>query len=160
MHPRMRDRLARLEAQRAAKAEQVPPGMASVLMYAIAVRVGGYPRPQDLGPPYHHDGISNGLARGLGYHDFADMERQADQDINAWGARMEEGVAALLRTEGIERDQPSDVEVFGGLVRILDDAELELGGRRPGWEDIGERLDDLIRFCGLIPEAVRAISRA
>lgn len=156
----MKDRLSRLESQCAARGEQAPPGMAAVLMYAIAVRLGGLSQTQDNEMPHVRDEISDGLARGLGYRDFAEMDRQAAKDMAAWGTRMEEGVTALLRTAGIDRYRATDAELFGGLVRILDEAEAGIGGRHLGWQDMGERLDDWIRFAGLSPETIRAAAQA
>ncbi|UHC20485.1 hypothetical protein LRS73_35505 (plasmid) [Methylobacterium currus] len=169
MHPRMKDRLSRLEAQRITRSHQPPAGMIPVLMFAIASRLGGYPQPQDLDPSRSVDGVCDGLARGLGYGGWAEMD-QATQDesgIEAWGARMETAFTELLRTEGIDRSQADDVEVFGGLVRILDEAGSREPGRslltgRPitGWGDIDARLDEWIRASGLSPERVRAAARA
>jgi hypothetical protein len=57
--------------------------------------------------------------------------------------------------------------VFGGFVRILDEAasckqaaSLITGRPIAGWGDIGERLDEWIRATGLSPDRVRAEARA
>lgn len=169
MHPRMKDRLSRLEAQRITRSHQPPAGMIPVLMFAIASRLGGYPQPRDHEPPYLTDGVSDGLARGLGYGGWAEMDEEAKSEagIEAWGARMETAFTELLRTEGIDRGQADDVEVFGGIVRILDEAasrgpasSLLTGRPITGWGDVGERLDEWIRASGLSPERVRAAARA
>lgn len=110
MHPRMKDRLDRLEAQRGAPQQSPPPGMIPVLMFAIASRLGGYPQPRDQAPPYLDDGVSDGLARALGYRDGSEMDREAKSEAGteAWGARMEAAFTELLRTEGIDRGRAGE----------------------------------------------------
>ncbi|MGU3594145.1 hypothetical protein ACLBYF_34135, partial [Methylobacterium brachiatum] len=88
MTSKMVDRLHRLERATARGPEDVPPGMIPVLMYAIATRLGGYPRPQDLEPSRSVEGVSDGLARGLGYADWAEMDEEARADADVWGVRM------------------------------------------------------------------------
>ena len=163
MTPRLADRLRRLERMPVQGSDDapLPPGLIAVLMFGIATRLGGYPRPQDLERPYCSDAVSEGLASGLGYADWAEMDEQADHDIDAWGTRMNDGVTRLLRSEGVERGNIDDAEAFRALVRILDDAPAKAGSKRTsGWDDIGARLDDWIRFCGLSPKVIRSEAHA
>lgn len=161
MTARMVDRLQRLEQATTRGADAALPGMIPVLMYGIATRLGGYPRAEDTGPARAIDGVSDGLARGLGYADWAEMDGESRRDVNAWGSRMDRGVTELLRTEGVERHDDGDAQVFRALVRILDAAPA-LAGREvgTGWGDVGAQLDEWIRFCGLSPEAIRREAHA
>jgi hypothetical protein len=159
MTPKLIDRLARLETRQASSdsAEPIPPGMVAVMMWSVATRLGGFPRARN--PETHlSDTVSDGLARGLGYRDYEEMDRHARRDFQAWGARMDEGFTALLRTEGIVRGETDDAEIFAGLVRIMDDAAAVKSryGSTPGWTDMAERLDDWISYCGFLPSTVRA----
>ncbi|GJD53811.1 hypothetical protein OPKNFCMD_6589 [Methylobacterium crusticola] len=160
MHTRMKDRLRRLEARRITALQQIPPGSIPVTMFVIAARLGGYPQPQDLDPSRSVDGVCDGFARGLGYRDYADMDRQAEQDPDACVRHLESAFTKVLRTERVDRDRADNDEIFAGLVRILDGvtADCAMGGAFLGWTDVEERLDDWIRSCGLLPKEIRAVA--
>lgn len=140
---------------------KVPPAIVPVLMLGIASRLGGYPKPRDLQQPYRSDVVSDGLAREIGYRDYEDMDREAQSDVHAWGARMEAGFDALLETEGLVRGAADDAQIFAGLVRILDAvaAAKATGGVNDGWGDVPDRLNEWIKHCRLSPEVVRAEAR-
>lgn len=152
------DRLSRLEARRGSTEGEFPPGIVPVLMLGIASRLGGYPSPRDWQEPYRSNAVPDGLARGLGYRDFEAMDREADSDLQAWGARMEVAFTALLQTEGIVRGKADDAQLFVGLVRITDEAVIAgaTSGVTNSWSDVPDRLDEWIENCELSPKAVRA----
>ena len=157
MTPAMRNRLDRLEKSRKAGPIVVAPGLIPVLMYGIAVRLGGYLHTACHGAGDHGDDVCDGFARGLGYENFTEMDRIADEDVEAWGARMQEGVNALYRSDNVELDEVDDTRRFGALVRILDRTIADRArGTGSGWDDMDDRLDDWIRFSGLSPAAIRS----
>ncbi|TXN40683.1 hypothetical protein FV232_27165 [Methylobacterium sp. WL30] len=104
MTPKLIERLNRLEAGQAGRTGQ---GLASheltqVWLRAVAIALGGYPRPQSSAPPHSEDSYSDGFARALGYADHDDMEAQAEANPEEWGQRIERADAALCTWYGAD----------------------------------------------------------
>ncbi|MCJ2079846.1 hypothetical protein [Methylobacterium sp. J-090] len=162
--PKLIERLQKLETRSIKGATEVPPGLIPVLMWNIATRLGGYPQAQDLAldPPRRGDAVGDGFARGLGYRDYEEMNEAASLDPAAWAARVDEGLTAVLLSEGIDRTDASETAIFSGLCRVLDDAAAAKTSQDPasGWCDVGERLDDWMRSCVLPSAVIRQEARA
>ncbi|EIZ81887.1 hypothetical protein WYO_5475 [Methylobacterium sp. GXF4] len=128
-------RLARLEAGQAAEAAvPMPPEMVEANLYAVAIALGGYPRPSEAAPSYRQDSISDGFARGLGYIDRDDMETCSLADPDDWRTRIEAAQAALVEkyvqnpsAQGIGRGP-----MFQMMVGALDEISHAKAARLPG----------------------------
>lgn len=104
MTPKLMDRLARLEGAQAAQggSTAMPPEIAAACLQAIAIGLGGYPRPPERHSPCRRDSIGDGFARGLGYTDRDDMEARLEADPGEWDGRIkaaEEALAAKYAPE-------------------------------------------------------------
>ena len=87
------DRLERMGPQ--GRQEGMPREIAGAWLRAIAIAVGGYPRPPLPAPSYARDTLGDGVARGLGYADRETMDAQAVADPDDWRQRIERSHAAL-----------------------------------------------------------------
>lgn len=161
MMPRLVDRLERLErahAQGGGDADgAVPPGMVGVLMYGVAVHVGGFPAPEGVRGPYLADTVPDALARALGYDD--DEQMRALQDGSGeWTTRFTAAVEILLKRIGVDAEPNGSEAMFRGFVRMLDEfaAAEATWGRARGWNGMGKDLDAWMRFVGLSPEVIRS----
>ncbi|MCJ2108543.1 hypothetical protein MKK70_24870 [Methylobacterium sp. E-041] len=102
MTPKLIERLNRLEAGQAGRGGQGPASrkLTQVWLRAVAIALGGYPRPQSSASPHLEDSYSDGFARALGYADHDDMEAQAETSPDEWGQRIERADAALCQRYG------------------------------------------------------------
>lgn len=164
MMPRLVHRLERLErahAQDGGTADgTIQPGMMAVLMYGVAVYIGGFPGPEGVRGPYLADTVDEALARALGFDDAEQMRVLAER-TGEWTARFASAVSRLLTHLGIEREANGSPAMFRGFVRMLDEiaAAEPTWGRARGWSRIGAELDAWIRAAGLSPEAIRSEAR-
>ncbi|TXN71457.1 hypothetical protein [Methylobacterium sp. WL6] len=104
MTPKLIERLNRLEAGQAGRGGQGPASreLTQVWLRAVAIALGGYPRPRWLAAPHLEDSYSDGFARALGYADHDDMEAQAEANSEEWGQRIKRADAALCQRYGAD----------------------------------------------------------
>ena len=150
MTPKLTDRLARLEATRAATdaaGVPMPPALAGAYLQAVAIGLGGYPRPPEPAPSYRQDSLSDGFARGLGYEDRATMEAGIEADPDEWRERLAAAEAALTARyasdpegEGVGRDPALQI-----MVGVLDEIAGAKAEKPPGaqhhWPTVHPQLD-------------------
>lgn len=159
MIAKLAERLARLESVLIMRrAQEGPPReLVRVWLRAVAIALGGYPRPRQSAPPYLEDTFSNGFARGLGYVDHEDMEARAEVDPEEWGRRIERAHAALC--ERYEADGCPDLSQRG--FRVLCAALDEWSAAKshnPDWPEVddSDTLARALTFYGVrdeFPEA-------
>ena len=152
MTPKLMDRLARLEGAQAAQDDSgaSSPELVRVWLRAIAIALGGYPRPRQPAPSYLEDSFSDGFARGLGYIDRNDMEARADANLADWQQRIERAHAALCERYEADGAPNSQERGFRVLVAALD----EWGAAKshnPNWPatDDSDTLARALTFYGV-----------
>lgn len=164
MNLRLAERLTRLEhahAQGGGDADgETPPGMIAVLMYGIAVHLGGFPGPVGARGPHLTDTVADAFARGLGCADDPEMRVFADRP-GEWATRFGGAVSRLLDHLGLDETQFGSPEAFRAFVRMLDEFAVAKAtwGRAHGWENVGDALDQWIRHAGHSPETIRSEAR-
>lgn len=124
---------------------------------AVAIALGGYPRPRRSAPSYLEDTFGDGFARGLGYADHNDMEARAEVEPDDWQRRIEQAHAALC--ERYEADGCPDPEQRGS--RLMCAALDEWAGAKsqnPDWSehDDSDRLAHALTFYGVRAESLEA----
>ena len=150
MTPKLTERLARLEATRAAADDAqapMPPALAGAYLQAVAIGLGGYPRPPEAAPSHRQDTLSDGFARGLGYDDGATMEARIEADPDEWRERMAGAEAALTARyapdpngEGFGRDPALQI-MFGVLDEIAGAKAEKPSGVQHHWPTAHPQLD-------------------
>lgn len=170
MTSKLADRLSRLEgAQRAANAivEPMPAWLVGVYVKAIAIGLGGYPRPPQVTPSYRADALNDGFARALGFADESDMDAELSADPGQWPDRMKAAEAALTKRY-LQQETVDDLgDMMGMMKGVLDEWRHAKAAKLPGtlhhWPSEEPRLDPralgvraaLAWFGATTPEHVR-----
>lgn len=150
MTAKLAERLARLEAQQAKGNGKVHvgPDLIGTFLEAVAIALGGYPRPPQVDPPYRIDNLSDGFARGLGYLDRNDMEAGLEADPDEWQHRLSSAERTLC--EKYVTDPRADPDgwnspSFQVWVGVMDEIGRAAAARLPGeahyWPREYPRLD-------------------
>lgn len=158
MISKLAERLARLEASFVSRSSQDGPSreLVRIWLRAVAIALGGYPRPRQSVPPYLEDTFSDGFARGLGYTDHDDMEAQAEANPEEWGRRIERAHGSLCQR--YEADGFPDHSQRG--FRVLCAALDEWGAAKshnPNWpeSDDSDTLARALTFYGVRDEPTK-----
>ena len=135
MTSKLVDRLSRLEgARRAANAiaEPMPAWLAGVYVKAIAIGLGGYPRPPQVAPSNRVDSLNDGFARALGFADEGDMDAELSADPTQWPDRMKATEAALAKRY-LNQQTVDDLGGMMGMVKgVLDEWRKAKAAKPPG----------------------------
>lgn len=134
MTARLAERLSRLEqalARDSGTGPAIPPGLASALMYGVAVHLGGFPAPGSTEPRTLTAG--DALALALGYGSDEDLQALVGQS-DEWIVRFESIIPRLLDLLGLNARQAGQNASFQALTRLLDEyAAAKTGGDLDGW---------------------------
>ncbi len=121
---RLGDRLERLErAQRPANAiaGPMPTWLVGVYVKALAIGLGGYPRPPQVVPSNRADTLNDGLARALGFADESDMDAELAADPSRWPDRMKATEVALAKRY-LHQEAVDDLGGMMGMMKgVLDE---------------------------------------
>ena len=170
MTPKLGDRLSRLEgSQRAANAivEPMPAWLVGVYVKAIAIGLGGYPRPSQVGPSNRMDSLNDGFARALGFADESGMDAELRADPTQWPDRMKAAEVALAKRY-LHQETVDDLGGMMGMMKgVLDEWSRAKATKLPDtphhWPSEEPRLDPralgvraaLAWFGATTPEHVR-----
>lgn len=167
---KLADRLFKLEgAQRAANAiaEPMPAWLVGVYVKAIAIGLGGYPRPPEATSSYRLDSLNDGFARALGFADESGMDAELSADPGQWPDRMKATEVALAKRY-LQQETVDDLGGMMGMMKgVLDEWSHAKAAKLPGtphhWPSEEPHLDPrtlgmraaLAWFGATTPERIR-----
>ncbi|WP_177303202.1 hypothetical protein [Methylobacterium sp. 174MFSha1.1] len=154
MTARLTDRLERLERSRLREggSASVPREVTGAWLRAVAVALGGYPRPRVAEAPYSSDSLSDGFARGLGFADRAEMVSGMEADPDRWCTRVEQASEALCERYRAEGSPPSGDQSFRVLCSALNEVAVAKAGRSE-WSDDDTCLVQALSYYGVEEQA-------
>ncbi|TNC06523.1 hypothetical protein FF100_34300 [Methylobacterium terricola] len=154
MTTRLTDRLERLERSRMREggSASVPREVMGAWLRAVAVALGGYPRPRDAGAPYSSDSLSDGFARGLGFADRTEMVSGMEADPEGFQDRMGRASEALCERYRAEGRPDQGDDAFRVLCFALDEVAAAQAGSAD-WSDDDTALLQAMAHYGVEAQA-------
>lgn len=162
MTPKLMDRLTRLESLQVdtGSVSSPPREVIGAWLRAIAIALGGYPRPRNASTGYTSDTLGDGFARALGYADRQDMEACATADADDWLARLTRAEATLCEKYAADAAPGSDPDAFSLMCAALNEW-AGAKASRPDWpkDEDDSDLARALAFYGVPAEAQQAEGR-
>ena len=167
----LESRLRRIEGRRVISGELdgLPEGMATTLLYGVAVHLGGFPTPAEPQTWLDRDDIFTAVDRALGYPDATERRYAHDAYDNEWLGRFSDAVGRLCLLIGLPTDDPRtrDEVTLVAFVAMLDriaEAHPEFGSpsawpQRHPWPSVNLDMDAWITSAGFSPASIRALAR-